>query len=119
MMAESIDAPEFLNATFYVEDITGLSAFYREFLALPVDFEEPQQGVVMGKVAVHDTSEGPAGICRLYFLVDDPRRWALRASQEGVAGFLREDGYGNPAWESTDPFGNSVVLLQRPPAQDG
>jgi catechol 2,3-dioxygenase-like lactoylglutathione lyase family enzyme len=107
------DIPEFLNVTLYVDDITDLRRFYHDLLGLPVEFEEPGHITVMGKVAVHDPTEGPAGTCRLYFLVDDPERFAARAADRGVAGVLRHDGYGIPAWESTDPFGNSVVLLKR------
>ena len=112
-VSEGSDVPEFLNVTFYVDDITDLRRFYRDVLGLPVNFEEPGHLTVMDKIAVHDPTEGPAGTCRLYFLVDDPAPFAERAARQGVAGTLRKDGYGNPAWETTDPFGNSVVLLMR------
>jgi hypothetical protein len=35
------------------------------------------------------------------------------AHDRGTEGTLRIDGFGRPAWESKDPFGNSVVLLVR------
>ncbi len=112
-MTDVRDVPEFLNVTLYVNDISDLRAFYRDFLQLPVDYEEPGHATVMGEVAVHDPSEAPAGRCRLYFLVDDPESFANRAADHDIAGVLRSDGYGDPAWESMDPFGNSVVLLKR------
>src|SRR5438552_1463833 len=114
-MTDQSDVPEFLNVTLYVDDISNLRSFYRDFLGLAVDFEEPGHATVMGNVAVHDLSEGPADTCRLYFVVEDPERFATRAVDEGIDGTLRKDGYGNPAWESTDSFGNSVVLLKRRP----
>lgn len=112
-MSEAADVPEFLNVTMCADDISDLRAYYRDFLGLPVDFEEGGHATVMGKIAVHDASEGPVGTRRLYFLVGDPERFAREATQRGIRGFLRRDGYGNPAWESMDPAGNSVVLLQR------
>lgn len=107
------DVPEFLNVTLYVEDTSELRAYYHDFLGLPIEYEEPGHITVMGRVAVHDPTEGTVGTRRVYFLVNDPEPFAQRAYDAGVAGILRKDGYGNPAWESTDPFGNSVVLLQR------
>jgi hypothetical protein len=70
----------------------------------------------MGPVCIHDPSEGPDNSVRLYFLVDDPRAYADAAARDGVKGVLRTDGNGRPAWEPKDPFGNSVVLLTRLPA---
>jgi catechol 2,3-dioxygenase-like lactoylglutathione lyase family enzyme len=111
--AVSDDTPEFLNVTLYVDDIAEIRRYYHDVLGLPIVFEEPGHAAVMDRVAVHDPSEGPAGTCRLYFLVDDPSAFADRARASGVKGVLRVDGYGQPAWESVDPFGNSVVLLKR------
>lgn len=108
------DVPEFLNVTLYVQNTSALRAFYHDLLGLPVQYEEPGHITVMGPVAVHDPTEGPAGTRRLYFLVNDPPGFGRRAEAAGVKGTLRKDGYGEPAWEATDPFGNSVVLLQRP-----
>lgn len=110
-VSEQSDVPEFLNVTLYVDDTTELRAFYHDVLGLPIVYEEPGHITVMGKVAVHDPTEGPADTVRLYFFVDDPARFAERTVHAGV---LRTDGNGSPAWESTDPFGNSVVLLKRP-----
>lgn len=112
-MTELDDIPEFLNVTLYVQDTAELRAFYHDLLGLPIQFEEAGHITVMGAVAIHDPTEGPAGTRRHYFLVNDPAGFAQRARAAGVVGVLRTDGYGNPAWESTDPFGNSVVLLQR------
>jgi len=109
------DSPEFLNVTMYVDDTADLRAFYHDFLRLPIEYEEPGHITVMGRVAVHDPTEGPSGVARLYFFVQDPARWAARAEAAGVTGTLRADGSGNPAWETRDPFGNSVVLLRCPP----
>ena len=111
------DVPEFLNVTLYTEDISELREFYHGFLGLPIEYEEAGHIAVMGRVAVHDATEGPVGTRRLYFFVNDPVAFASRAEPHGVSGVLRADGHGNPAWESTDPLGNSVVLLKRPAAE--
>ncbi|MEX0875614.1 MAG: VOC family protein [Actinomycetota bacterium] len=111
--SSELDTPEFLNVTLYVDDIAPIRHFYHDVLGLPVVFEEPGQAAVMGSVAVHDPSEGPVDTSRLYFLVNDPTAFADRARSAGVEGTLRTDGYGEPAWESVDPFGNSVVVLKR------
>lgn len=116
--SEQNDVPEFLNVTLYVEDIADLRAFYHDVLGLPIVYEEPGHITVMGKVAVHDPTEGPANTVRLYFVVDDPEVFAKRATDAGRTGALRTDGYGKPAWESTDPFGNFVVLLKRGRSDD-
>jgi catechol 2,3-dioxygenase-like lactoylglutathione lyase family enzyme len=113
-VTEQSEVPEFLNVTLYVDDIADLRAYYHDFLGLPIEFEESGHIAVMGKVAVHDPTEGPVDTCRLYFLVDDPGSYAKRAADLGQPGVLRSDGHGNPAWESKDAFGNSVVLLKRP-----
>ncbi len=105
--------PEFLNVTLYAADTADLRAFYHDVLGLPIEYEEPGHITVMGRVAVHDPSEAPEGTRRLYFLVDDPEPFARRARGAGIEGVLRKDGYGNPAWEAVDPFGNSVVLVKR------
>ncbi len=110
------DEPEFLNVTLYAEDTSELRAYYHDFLGLPIEYEELGHVTVMGRIAVHDPTEGPAGVRRIYFLVNDLPAFARRADAAGVKGTLRKDGYGNSAWESKDPFGNSVVLLQRRPS---
>ncbi len=105
--------PEFLCITFYSEDPQPLRTYYHEVLGLPLDYEEPGHIAAMGPISAHDPSEGPAGSVRIYFLVDDAREYAAAAREKGAEGFLRSDGFGRPAWESKDPFGNSVVLLTR------
>ena len=109
----SLPPVEFLNVTFYAGDIGPLRAFYHDFLGLAVDYEQPGHIAAMGKVCAHDPSEGPVGTVRLYFLCDDSAAYAEAATAAGYSGELRQDGFGNPAWETTDPFGNSVVILQR------
>jgi catechol 2,3-dioxygenase-like lactoylglutathione lyase family enzyme len=106
-------APEFLCVTMYAEDIAPLRAYYHDALGLPIDYEEPGHISAMPKVCAHDPSEGPAGSMRLFFLTDDVVRFAAAVGRRGANGSTAVDGLGNPAWHSTDPFGNSVHVLTR------
>ncbi len=78
-----------------------------------MNYEQPGHIAAMGPICAHDPSEGPADAIRLYFLADDPAVIAEAATERGVDGVLRQDGYGRAAWESRDPFGNSMVVLTR------
>lgn len=106
--------PQFLCITLYSDDPEPLRNYYHDILGLPLDYEEPGHIAAMGPVCAHDQSEGPAGTVRLYFFVDDVQRYAEVVKNKGAEGILRTDGQGKPAWESKDPFGNSVVFLTRP-----
>jgi hypothetical protein len=110
---DDLPPPQFLNITLYAEETAPLRAFYHDLLGLPIDYEEPGHIAVMGPLCAHDPSEGPVGTVRLYFIVDDPGAYAEAATHKRIEGTLRTDGFGKPAWESSDPFGNSVVLLSR------
>lgn len=112
-MSTESSAIEFLTVTLYAEDINPLRGFYHDLLALPINYEQSGHIAAMGPICAHDPSEGPANTIRLYFLADDPEQIAEGASIRGVEGVLRKDGYGKAAWESKDPFGNSVVVLTR------
>lgn len=112
---DTLPSPEFLCVTMYTDDPDPLRAFYHDVLGLPLDYEQAGHIAAMGPVCAHDPTEGPEGTVRLYFTVDDPTRYAGAAAKAGVVGTLRTDGFGKPLWESTDPFGTSVVLLARTP----
>jgi hypothetical protein len=111
---DELPAPEFLCVTMYVSDPNALRSYYHDTIRLPVDYEVPGHIAALGPVCIHDPSDGPVNSLRLYFLVDDPTRYAEAASHQDVEGALRTDGNGRSAWETIDPFGNSVVLLARP-----
>jgi hypothetical protein len=104
---------EFLNVTLYSSRVEETIAFYREGLGLVADYEQAGHLCAMGHVAVHDASEGPAGSARLYFLADDATTYADRAHRAGVAGVVRPDGYGNPAWHANLTQAFSIVVLTR------
>lgn len=111
---DDLPPPQFLCVTLYSQDPQPLRSYYHDVLGLPIDYEVPGHIAAMGPICAHDPSEGPAGTVRMYFLVDNVPRYAEVAKESGAEGILRTDGNGQPAWESQDPFGNSVVLLTRP-----
>jgi hypothetical protein len=88
-------------------------AFYRDRLGMVPDFQQVGHLCAMRHVAVHDASEGPAGSARLYFLASDAKAYGDRADERGIAGVVRPDGYGNPAWHTDLTQEFSVVVLSR------